>query len=478
MYKWLLSAVIVSLLVSASLTFADSEKIVLKTGPNIYRIGHPLALFLFESDLNRDSDKAESYSLDLIEFRSDKVRVTLGNYKDEFDANPSSLRETGDNTGIFYTVIKIPREIDGKKINFGEKISFEYSDSSSVASVFVGENTVDYTLDGYISNAGAQIILDKQSSETNESSTESHVHFTAMVDSPRAQFLNNVSVQSVKCAEGLELIMKKSNGMPACVKSSSVSILIERGWGVHVLPDYEKSDENNSEYFKTGTLSVKTQTVNYFENYEGYLATPKVDGDYPGIILIHEWWGLNDNMKKMAENLASHGYVALAVNLYGVPAATTADEARQLISSYQTEKGIENMNGAVNYLLENHDILSIGSIGWCFGGGESLNLALNNDMMDATVIYYGRLTTDTTSLSSISWPVLGIFGGLDQGIPVDSVRQFEAVLNDLGIPNEIYIYENANHAFANPSGERYSPEDAKDAWEKTLVFLEKHLKSV
>jgi carboxymethylenebutenolidase len=180
----------------------------------------------------------------------------------------------------------------------------------------------------------------------------------------------------------------------------------------------------------------------------------------------------------MTENLASHGYVALAVNLYGVPAATTADEARQLTSSYQIEKGIENMNSAVNYLLENHDILSIGSIGWCFGGGESLNLALNNDMMDATVIYYGRLTSDTARLSSISWPVLGIFGGLDQGIPVDSVRQFEAALNELGIPNEIYIYENANHAFANPSGDRYSPEDAKDAWEKTLLFLEKHLKSV
>ena len=68
------------------------------------------------------------------------------------------------------------------------------------------------------------------------------------------------------------------------------------------------------------------------------------------------------------------------------------------------ENGIKNMNGAVNYLLENQHVLSIGSIGWCFGGGESLNLALNNDMMDATIIYYGRLATDTEELSSISWP--------------------------------------------------------------------------
>jgi len=475
--KWFLLAII-AVSLSATLVFAESEKIELKTGPNIYRIGHPLVLFLVEPDLNRDSDKAESYSLDLIEFRSDKVKVTVGKHKNDFDANPSALRETGDNTGVFYTVIKIPREIDGNKINFGEKISFEYSDSSSVASVFVGENIVDYTLSGYISNAGAQIILEKQDSvETNESSTEAHIHFVAMTDSPREQFLNNISIQSVKCAEGLELIMKKSNGMPACVRPSSISILIERGWGIHVLPDYEKSDDNNSEYFKTGDLSIKTEMVNYFENYEGYLARPETDGDYPGIILIHEWWGLNDNMKQIAENLASHGYVALAVNLYGVPAATTADEARQLTSSYQSEKGIENINGAVNYLVENQDVLSIGSIGWCFGGGESLNLALNNDMMDATIIYYGRLTSDREMLSLISWPVLGIFGGLDQGIPVDSVKQFKSALNELGIPNEIYIYENANHAFANPSGDRYSPEDAQDAWEKTLVFLEKHLKT-
>lgn len=314
--------------------------------------------------------------------------------------------------------------------------------------------------------------------ESNNDNSEDHIHFIAMDDSPRAQFLNNNSVQSIKCAEGLELIMKKSNGMPACVKPSSISILIERGWGIHVLPDYEKSDDNNSEHFAVGDIPVRTENVVYFENYEGYLVRPETDGDYPGIVMIHEVWGINDNIKQMAEKLASHGYIVLAVNLYGVPAATTIDEGRQLMSSYQPEKGIENMNGAVNYLVENQHALSIGSIGWCFGGGESLNLALNNDMMDATVIYYGRLTSDTARLSSISWPVLGIFGGLDQGITVDSVRQFESALNELGITNEIYIYENANHAFANPSGDRYSPEDAQDAWEKTLAFFEKHLKSV
>lgn len=305
--------------------------------------------------------------------------------------------------------------------------------------------------------------------------TKQHIHLVATSDSPKAQFLANTPVQSVMCNEGLELIMKKSNGAPACVMPSSVQILIERGWGVHVLPDYEKSKDNNSEHFRTGGLATISQDVVYYEGYTGYLARPQAEGDYPGIVLIHEWWGLNDNIKQMADNLASHGYVALAVDLYGVPAAMTADEARQLTSSYDPQAGIENMNAAVDYLLENQHVLSIGSIGWCFGGGESLNLALNNDMMDATVIYYGRLTTDTEQLSAISWPVLGIFGALDQGIPPETVRQFEAALNQLEIENEIHIYENANHAFANPSGDRYAPEAAQDAWEKTLAFFENTL---
>jgi len=134
------------------------------------------------------------------------------------------------------------------------------------------------------------------------------------------------------------------------------------------------------------------------------------------------------------------------------------------------------MNSAVEYLEERFSVESIGSIGWCFGGGQSLNLALNNPSMDATVIYYGQLVTDPSSLSKISWPVLGIFAGLDTGIPEETVGEFESALNDLGIENEIIIYPRVNHAFANPSGDRYAPNEAKNAWEKTLDFFETNLK--
>lgn len=307
---------------------------------------------------------------------------------------------------------------------------------------------------------------------------ESHTHYAMeFVDlaSPLVQFRSDVPANMVQCAEGLELIMKKSNGMPACVKPTSVQILIERGWGIHVLPDRDGSDNNSDMFAMGGEFAVNTETVVYFENYTGYLAVPDAEGSFPGIVMIHEWWGLNDNIKDMAEELASHGYVVLAVNLFGKEAATTADQARQLVSAYDQQAGIANLNSAVDYLEANYGVEKVGSIGWCFGGGQSLNLALNNPNMDATVIYYGSITSNKERLASIKWPVLGIFAGLDQGIPVESVKEFEKSLDELGIPNEVYIYPNVNHAFANPSGDRYAPEETKDAWQKTITFLNETL---
>ena len=292
---------------------------------------------------------------------------------------------------------------------------------------------------------------------------------------PLKQIQDGTDPSDVTCTEGLELVMKVSNGLPACVKPSSVEKLIERGWAIHVLPDYEQSNNNNSVIFATGNLEVEATDVTYFENSNGYLAKPTVDGQYPSIVMIHEWWGLTDNIKQMAEKLASHGYVVLAVDLYEGQVGTTSDEARQLRSSFEQSQWTENMNSAVSYLEKQYSPSSLGSIGWCFGGGQSLNLALNNEDMDATVIYYGQIVTDTEELSKIDWPVLGIFAELDSGIPPSTVNEFESSLDKVGIENDIYIYPDVNHAFANPSGDRYAPDESKDAWQKTLKFFESHL---
>ena len=164
------------------------------------------------------------------------------------------------------------------------------------------------------------------------------------------------------------------------------------------------------------------------------------------------------------------------MDLYEGQVGTTPEEARELINSFDRSLWIDNMNSAASYIEEQYSPSSMGSIGWCLGGGQSLNLALNNEEMDATVIYYGRLVTESDQLSKINAPVLGIFAELDQGIPVADVKEFENILNELDISNEIHIYPGVDHAFANPTGTRYAPEETEDAWKKTLDFFTTNLK--
>ncbi len=231
----------------------------------------------------------------------------------------------------------------------------------------------------------------------------------------------------------------------------------------------------NVDSLQSGSFAVSTADVPYFENIVGFLANPTTPGSYPGVIMIHEWWGLNDNIRDMAKLLASEGYVVLAVDLYEGKVATTSDEARKQTSELNQTKATANMKAAAQYLREQQRVTKLASLGWCFGGGQSLNLALSSEQLDATIIYYGRLVTEEAQLTKITWPVLGVFGAEDTGIPVSSVNAFDAALDKLNINNEIYIYQGVGHAFANPSGMNYAPQETKDAWEKTVAFLEKHL---
>ena len=212
----------------------------------------------------------------------------------------------------------------------------------------------------------------------------------------------------------------------------------------------------------------------------GYLARPAgIEGPLPGLIVIQEWWGLNDNIRAMAEKLAGEGYQALAVDLYRGEVAETREQASALMrDSMQREESLkDNLRQAHAFLVE-QGAPAVGSIGWCFGGGWSLQSALAlGDELDAAVIYYGRVDTDPVDLAPLEAPILGIFGALDRGIPVESVREFEEALESLDHPAEIYVYQDADHAFANPSGTRYNPVAAEDAWAKTVEFFARHLKS-
>lgn len=210
----------------------------------------------------------------------------------------------------------------------------------------------------------------------------------------------------------------------------------------------------------------------------GYLAYPadRPTG-LPGLIVIHEWWGLNENVETMARMLAGPGYTALAVDLYGGKVATAAEGARTLMERVDEADAKSNLRQAHDYLERERKAPKIGVIGWCFGGGWSLQTALLlPDQIDAAVIYYGQLVTDRDRLATLEIPILGLFGADDQGIPVAGVREFEAALKALGKDADIRVYDGAGHAFANPSGTRYQPDAAKDAWDRTLAFFAKNLK--
>ena len=240
-------------------------------------------------------------------------------------------------------------------------------------------------------------------------------------------------------------------------------------------------------------VDLQNKTVNYYDQANGYLVYPSAsnenksgnnNGTLPAVVMIHENKGLNDHIKNMANLLARNGYVVLAVDLFKGEVTTDRNRSSELTQYIRDNPDIAtaNLQSAVKYLasLPNVNAEKIASLGWCFGGAQSLQLALNSQdhPLSATVIYYGRLITDNATLAKIKWPVLGIFGDQDRSIPVDTVKAFESALNSNNIPNEIYIFKGVGHAFANPSGDNYAPTETKDAWDKTLSFLDKHLRSM
>jgi len=212
----------------------------------------------------------------------------------------------------------------------------------------------------------------------------------------------------------------------------------------------------------------------------GYLSRPAAaKGPLPGIIVVHEWWGLNDNIRRMTDRLAGEGYEALAVDLYaGQPAAKTPDEAKKLMLGAMGDKDAvkDNLRQAYAYLHDHEHASKMGVIGWCFGGGWALQTALLfPDKLDAAVMYYGQPVTDVKALATLKMPLLGLFGEEDMGITVADVLNFQDALKQAGVDAEIHEYPGAGHAFANPSGQNYKPDVARDAWQKTTAFFKQYL---
>jgi len=215
------------------------------------------------------------------------------------------------------------------------------------------------------------------------------------------------------------------------------------------------------------------------ETVEGILYTPPGKGPYPALIVIHEYWGLNDWIKEQGSKLADQGYVTLAIDLYRGKVATTPDMAHEIMRGVPEDRAKRDLHAAFAFLAAQPNVKKdrIGSIGWCMGGGYSLDVALQEPGLAATVINYGHLATDPDALKKINAPILGLFGGQDHGITPDDVHTFEQTMKQLGKKVDVKIYDDAGHAFENPNNKTgYRADDAADAWKRTLAFLADTLK--
>src|SRR5579885_848687 len=234
--------------------------------------------------------------------------------------------------------------------------------------------------------------------------------------------------------------------------------------------------------FITASYAATSKDVSYKsgdETVHAIVYSPEAKGKVPGIIVIHEWWGLNDWVKQESSKLADEGYVTLAIDLYRGKVATTPEEAHEIMRGVPEDRAMRDLHAAFEFLQSqpNVDKNRVGAIGWCMGGGYSLDVALQEPTLKADVINYGHLATDPASIEKIHAAVLGLFGGQDRGIPVDDVRKFEQLMKDKGKTINVVIYSDAGHAFENPNNKTgYRADDAADAWKHITEFFANNLK--
>lgn len=232
----------------------------------------------------------------------------------------------------------------------------------------------------------------------------------------------------------------------------------------------------------TFAFAAEGKSVSYKsgdETVSGMIYTPAGRGPFPALIVIHEWWGLNDWVKGQASKLADEGYVVLAIDLYRGKVADTPELAHELMRGVPEDRATRDLKAAFAYLAAQPNVKKdrIGAIGWCMGGGYSLDVALTEPSLAADVINYGHLATDPEELKKIHAPILGLFGGQDRGITPEDVKKFQAAMEKLGKKIEVKIYPDAGHAFENPNNKQgYRAEDAADAWQRTVIFLAGALK--
>lgn len=213
----------------------------------------------------------------------------------------------------------------------------------------------------------------------------------------------------------------------------------------------------------------------------GYLAVPEGEGPFPALVIIHEWNGLVDRVRQVADDFAAEGYVTLAADLYSGQTGSNPEENMALVRASMADMPgvVANLNSAVAYLRARPDVTGrVGAMGWCFGGGVALSYGLDGDNHEATAIFYGRLIDDPDVLASMDHEVYGTFARLDQGPPPEQVEAFEAALDEVGIEHDLHIYDDVNHGFwLHVDGDPETrSEAAADAWARLKAYLDRTLR--
>jgi carboxymethylenebutenolidase len=229
-------------------------------------------------------------------------------------------------------------------------------------------------------------------------------------------------------------------------------------------------------------MTVRTEQVAFPANGssgEGYLAAPEEPGPHRAVVVIQEWWGLNEHIKDVARRFADAGYVALAPDLFHGAVADEPDDARRLVMDLQIPEAAKEMAGAAAYLAGRDDVApkQVGAIGFCLGGSLALLLAATSPQIGAVASFYGGRQLTREEVSAITAPVLAIFGEADEGIPPERHAALDSLFNDMGLPHAIYVYPGAPHAFFNDArAHSYRPQAAQDAWVRTLAWFDAYLK--
>lgn len=212
------------------------------------------------------------------------------------------------------------------------------------------------------------------------------------------------------------------------------------------------------------------------ETLTGYQARPEGEGSWPAVIVLQEWWGLNEHIKDVTRRIAREGYVALAPDLYKGQVTTEPDEARKLVMELDMPAAVEEIGSAIDHLLAQEFVVGdkAGIVGFCMGGRLTLLTALVNDKLAVAVTFYGAPLTPEEA-ANVKAPVLGLYGAEDGSIAVNSVLAMGKALTAAGIDNEMQIYAGAPHAFFNDTRQSYRREAAADAWQRMLTWFDKYL---